>query len=153
MRYAALRQPGASVPWEPCREHDGHGDQEEKKRRVQARSRPSPDNTCERQRFLHSGEICKGWNIAKSACNRVWRFADCSFENSSRQYLAALTLALCAGCSTAPSRAPPANQALVVVSCPPRTPLADDSFGAWVLKAQELAQAYDRCRAAALASK
>lgn len=39
---------------------------------------------------------------------------------------------------------------LVVASCPPRTPLADDSFGAWVLKAQELAQAYDKCRAAVL---
>ena len=66
--------------------------------------------------------------------------------------IAAAALMLSA-CSTAPSRPAPQNRALVVVSCPPRTPLADDSFGAWVLKAQELAQAYDRCRAAALASK
>jgi hypothetical protein len=29
----------------------------------------------------------------------------------------------------------------------------DDSFGAWVLKAQELAALYDRCRAAALAGE
>ena len=66
--------------------------------------------------------------------------------------IAAAAMSLSA-CSTAPSRPAPQNLPLVVVSCPPRTPLADDSFGAWVLKAQELAQAYDRCRAAALASK
>lgn len=62
--------------------------------------------------------------------------------------IAALALTLCA-CSTAPSRvAPP--QPLAVAACPPRTPIADDTLGAWVLKAQELAQQYDRCRAAAL---
>jgi len=38
----------------------------------------------------------------------------------------------------------------MVVSCPRRTPITDGALGTWVLKAQELAQAYDRCRAAAL---
>jgi hypothetical protein len=43
-----------------------------------------------------------------------------------------------------------ALQPLVVASCPPRPPLDDDSFGAWVLMAQRLASMYDECRAAAL---
>lgn len=62
--------------------------------------------------------------------------------------IAALALMLCA-CSTAPSRVLP-HQPLATAACPPRTPITDDSLGAWVLKAQELAQQYDRCRAAAL---
>lgn len=41
----------------------------------------------------------------------------------------------------------------MVASCPPRTTLSDDSFGAWVLKAQELAAMYDKCRTAALGVK
>ena len=42
---------------------------------------------------------------------------------------------------------------LVVASCPPRTPLLDDSFGSWVLKAQEVGGQYDVCREAALAGQ
>lgn len=42
---------------------------------------------------------------------------------------------------------------LVVASCPPRTPLLDDSFGSWVLKAQEIGGQYDKCREAALAGQ
>lgn len=42
---------------------------------------------------------------------------------------------------------------LVVASCPPRTPLLDDTFGAWVLKAQELAAMYDECREAAIGAR
>lgn len=64
--------------------------------------------------------------------------------------IAALALMLC-GCSTVPSPKP--NKALTVASCPPRTPLADDSFGAWVLKAQELGAMYDKCRTAVLGEK
>jgi hypothetical protein len=37
-----------------------------------------------------------------------------------------------------------------VANCPPRTPLTDDSFGAWRLKLHELAAQYDKCRAAQL---
>jgi hypothetical protein len=61
---------------------------------------------------------------------------------------AALTVS---GCSTVPSQAPEPSAALRQAACPPRTPLLDDSFGAWVLKANELAAMYDECRAAALA--
>jgi hypothetical protein len=39
---------------------------------------------------------------------------------------------------------------LVVASCPLLVPLADDSFGAWVLFAQYAAAQYAKCRAAAL---
>jgi hypothetical protein len=54
-----------------------------------------------------------------------------------------------AGCSTP---GPPQQQAspLVTASCPERQPLLDDSFGAWVLWAQQMATTYDRCRAAQL---
>lgn len=65
--------------------------------------------------------------------------------------IAALALTLC-GCSTAPSQPKP-DRPLMVASCPPRTTLSDDSFGAWVLKAQELAAMYDKCRTAALGVK
>ena len=41
----------------------------------------------------------------------------------------------------------------MVASCPPRTPLLDDSFGSWVLKAQENGAMYDKCREAALAGQ
>lgn len=42
---------------------------------------------------------------------------------------------------------------LIVASCPARSPLLDDSFGSWVLKAQEVAGMYDKCREAALAGQ
>jgi hypothetical protein len=62
---------------------------------------------------------------------------------------AALALTPCA-CSTTPSVRPQQPQPLVQVSCPPLVPLADDSFGAWVLWAQYAAGQYRVCRAAAL---
>lgn len=40
---------------------------------------------------------------------------------------------------------------LIEASCPPLTPLTDDSFGATTLKLLEVTQAYHECRAAALA--
>ena len=40
---------------------------------------------------------------------------------------------------------------LLQASCPPLQPLTDDSFGAVVLKLEEVATTYRKCRAAALA--
>jgi len=55
------------------------------------------------------------------------------------------------GCSASmpPSQASSPSP-LVVVSCPPLTPLADPSFGATTLKLIEVAGQYRECRAAAL---
>lgn len=65
--------------------------------------------------------------------------------------IAALALTLC-GCSTPPRALPkqPGPPPLVVASCPQLAPLADDSFGAWVLWAQYAAGVYAKCREAAL---
>lgn len=41
----------------------------------------------------------------------------------------------------------------MVASCPPLTPLSDDTFGATTLKLVEVAGQYAECRAAALAGK
>lgn len=41
----------------------------------------------------------------------------------------------------------------MVASCPPLTPLSDDTFGATTLKLVEVAGIYAECRAAALAGK
>lgn len=57
-------------------------------------------------------------------------------------------LTACVSATRIPSTTP---SPLVVASCPARSPLLDDSFGSWVLKAQEVGAQYDKCRAAALA--
>ena len=62
---------------------------------------------------------------------------------------AAAGLMLCA-CSTPPRVLPPQPQPLVVSNCPLLAPLADESFGAWVLWAQYAAGQYAKCRRAAL---
>lgn len=62
-----------------------------------------------------------------------------------------VTILLLTGCSTAPLQTPPSP--LVVVSCPPLTPLSDDSFGATTMKLVEVAQQYNKCRKAALQTK
>lgn len=41
----------------------------------------------------------------------------------------------------------------MVASCPPLSPLSDDTFGATTLKLVEVAGVYNECRAAALAGK
>lgn len=41
----------------------------------------------------------------------------------------------------------------MVMSCPPLTPLSEDSFGATTRKLLEVAQQYHECRAAALAGR
>lgn len=41
----------------------------------------------------------------------------------------------------------------MVASCPPLTPLSDDTFGATTLKLAEVAGQYNECRAAALAGR
>lgn len=66
--------------------------------------------------------------------------------------LTAITLLTLCGCSTMPSPAPKVDP-LVVASCPPLTPLADDSFGATFNKLVEVAGIYRRCRAAALGTQ
>ena len=63
--------------------------------------------------------------------------------------LAATTMATGCASSIRPSPTPP--NPLLTVSCPPLTPLADDSFGATTVKLIEVAGIYHRCRAAALA--
>ena len=57
------------------------------------------------------------------------------------------------GCATSmqPSQEP--DRSAVLQNCPPLVPLADDSFGAVVLKLSEVAGQYHKCRAAALESK
>ena len=64
--------------------------------------------------------------------------------------IAAIALTGCAG-SMPPS--PGGPTALAVASCPPLTPLAEDSFGATTVKLIEVAGIYHRCRAAALAGQ
>lgn len=49
-----------------------------------------------------------------------------------------------------PERPPAAH--LVVASCPELAPLADESFGATTRKLLEVAEAYWKCRAAAVAA-
>lgn len=39
---------------------------------------------------------------------------------------------------------------LLLASCPPLQPLSDDTFGAIVLKLEEVGTTYRKCRAAAL---
>lgn len=58
-----------------------------------------------------------------------------------------LTLTAC----SLPTRPSSAANPLLAVSCPPLTPLADDTFGATTLKLIEVAGIYHRCRTAALA--
>jgi hypothetical protein len=48
-----------------------------------------------------------------------------------------------------PSPAPP-QQHLIRALCPPRTPATDATLAGWQRKAHELAEQYDKCRAAAL---
>src|SRR5437868_12848332 len=64
--------------------------------------------------------------------------------------IAALALTACG--STTPA-SPGTPSPLVVASCPPRQPLLDDTFGSWMLKAQETGAMYDKCSAAALAGQ
>jgi hypothetical protein len=55
------------------------------------------------------------------------------------------------GCSgSMPRSSSPVPSPLLVASCPPLQPLADDSFGATTLKLEEVAAQYWKCRAAAL---
>lgn len=61
--------------------------------------------------------------------------------------IAALLLTACSA-SMPPSQAP--SRPLLQAVCPPLQPLADDSFGAVVLKLEEVATTYRKCRAAAL---
>ncbi|SHN40528.1 hypothetical protein SAMN02787076_06271, partial [Rhizobacter sp. OV335] len=49
-----------------------------------------------------------------------------------------------------PPASPQPLRHLVESSCPLLAPLADDSFGSWVLFAQRAAAQYGECRAAAL---
>ena len=55
------------------------------------------------------------------------------------------TCLVLAGC---PGRLDPA--ALVIASCPPLTPLADNTFGATTLKLIDVAGQYNVCRCAAV---
>jgi hypothetical protein len=55
------------------------------------------------------------------------------------------------GCATSTKPLPDRPNHLLTVSCPPLTPLTDDSFGATTLKLIEVAGQYRMCREAALA--
>ena len=67
----------------------------------------------------------------------------------SRSTPALIAALLLTGCAT--STPPlPVDKSLALQNCPPLAPLADDSFGAVVLKLSEVAGQYHKCRAAAL---
>lgn len=70
-----------------------------------------------------------------------------------RLTLTLLACGLLAGCPWPLAPPPPEDMSLLITSCPERTPLTGDSFGDWVLKAQEVGGQYDICRAAALRNK
>ena len=63
--------------------------------------------------------------------------------------IAATVLSSCSG-SMPRSQTAQAPSPLVVASCPPLQPLADDSFGATTRKLLEVVERYYQCRAAAL---
>lgn len=66
-----------------------------------------------------------------------------------------VTLGLTA-CSASMPRSPAANssqQHLIAALCPPRTPATDSSLAGWERKAYELAEQYDKCRAAAVGAR
>lgn len=63
----------------------------------------------------------------------------------------AIASILLTGCASSMKPLPTAPNLLLTASCPPLTPLADDSFGATTLKLVEVAGLYHRCRTAALA--
>jgi len=67
-----------------------------------------------------------------------------------RQILSGVALLL-AGCASSMPPSPEPMKPLLQASCPPLQPLTDDSFGAVVLKLEEVATTYRKCRAAALA--
>jgi hypothetical protein len=52
------------------------------------------------------------------------------------------------GCASPTTRSPAVNP-LVIASCPPLTPLTDDTFGATTSKLVEVSGIYYQCRAAA----
>ena len=72
-------------------------------------------------------------------------------SSKNRFFASAAAVQILFGCTTMPL-APPLepDRVLILVSCPERSPLLEDSFGAWVNKTFELAQQYDECRKAAL---
>lgn len=68
---------------------------------------------------------------------------------SLKRLFTGIAVILMSACSTSmpPSQVGPSL--LVVASCPPLTPLSDDSFGATTLKLVEVSGIYYQCRAAA----
>lgn len=64
------------------------------------------------------------------------------------------TLALTA-CSASMPRSPAPDQSrhLITALCPPRVPATDSTIAGWERKAYELAEQYDKCRAAAVGAE
>lgn len=55
--------------------------------------------------------------------------------------------------SMPPSPVPDPTRHLIKALCPPRVPATDSTLAGWERKAYELAEQYDKCRAAAVGAE
>jgi hypothetical protein len=96
---------------------------------------------------------------AAMAAAEAIRSSRCTIPSSGRKRRRSPVKSLCTaivailltGCASSIKPSPTPKNPLLVASCPPLTPLTDDSFGATTLKLVEVAGLYHRCREAALA--